>query len=132
MGTLLLNAAGGRTPQRFGWSARSGKSRLSSATERSNEGDAGDHALSGHNPRLLVGGRPWRELRGALIALSSVGSIALLGCGRSDAKANANAPHVVRVVEIDQMRPATYETMHYTGVVRARTESQLGFRVAGK
>lgn len=68
----------------------------------------------------------------SLIALGSVGSIALLGCSRGDAKANASAPSVVRVVEIDATRHGAEETMHYTGVVRARTESNLGFRVAGK
>lgn len=72
-------------------------------------------------------------LRGAvLIALGSAGSIALLGCGRGDAKTSANAPRVVRVVEIDASRHGTEETAHYTGVVRARTESNLGFRVGGK
>jgi len=74
----------------------------------------------------------WLARRTPLIAIISAGSIALLGCTRDNAKANAGAPHVVRVVEIDTKRPATNETRHYTGVVRARTESQLGFRVAGK
>lgn len=67
-----------------------------------------------------------------LIAIISAGSLALLGCSHDDANAKAAAPHVVRVVEIDTTRPTTNETRHYTGVVRARTESQLGFRVAGK
>jgi len=39
---------------------------------------------------------------------------------------------VVRVVEIDASRHGATGTMHYTGVIRARTESNLGFRVAGK
>ena len=76
--------------------------------------------------------RAWLVRRGALIALSSAGSIALLGCSRGEATANANAPHVVRVVEIDTTRSGTNDTRHYTGVVRARTETNLGFRVAGK
>jgi RND family efflux transporter MFP subunit len=67
-----------------------------------------------------------------LIALLSAVSLTLLGCSRDDAKAKAADPHVVRVIEIDTTRPVTTETRHYTGVVRARTESQLGFRVAGK
>jgi RND family efflux transporter MFP subunit len=67
-----------------------------------------------------------------LLALSAVGSIALLGCSRSDGKANAPAPHVVRVVKIDATSVGAYEIKHYTGVVRARTEGNLGFRVAGK
>ena len=69
-----------------------------------------------------------RLLRGAaLIALGSAGSIALLGCGRGDAKTNANAPRVVRIVEIDASRHGAEETTHYTGVVRARTESNWDF-----
>jgi RND family efflux transporter MFP subunit len=47
-------------------------------------------------------------------------------------KTNVSAPRVVRVVEIDASRHGAEETTHYTGVVRARTESNLGFRVAGK
>jgi RND family efflux transporter MFP subunit len=58
--------------------------------------------------------------------------MALVGCGRGNAKVNADAPPVVRVVEVDAARHRTETTMHYTGVVRARTESNLGFRVAGK
>ena len=70
--------------------------------------------------------------RGALLALGFLGSVALLGCGRSDAKATANTPRVVKVIEIDATSYGADETMRYTGVVRARTESNLGFRVAGK
>jgi RND family efflux transporter MFP subunit len=70
--------------------------------------------------------------RGTLLALGSLGSFALLGCGRGGATANSNAPRVVKVIEIDGTRHGTDETMRYTGVVRARTESNLGFRVAGK
>ena len=44
----------------------------------------------------------------------------------------ANPPRVVKVIEIDATRHATDEAMRYTGVVRARTESNLGFRVTGK
>src|SRR4051794_2732942 len=74
----------------------------------------------------------WLIHRGPLLALGSAGTIALLGCNRGDVKAHANAPQLVRVVEIDATRNGADETMHYTGVVRARTESNLGFRVAGK
>lgn len=77
-------------------------------------------------------GRSWLARRVPLLALISAGSFALLGCTRNDAKTTPAAPHVVRVVEIDSKRPVTGETRHYTGVVRARTESQLGFRVSGK
>ena len=85
-------------------------------------------ARSGSKPST----RAWLFRRGALIALGSVGSIALLGCGHGDAKTNANAPRVVRTVAIDTSRRGTAEATHYTGVVRARTESNLGFRVGGK
>src|ERR1041384_1211814 len=70
--------------------------------------------------------------RGALIALSSLGSFALLGCGREDAKTSTPAARVVRAVQIDTTRHGADETTYYTGVVRARFESNLGFRVAGK
>jgi RND family efflux transporter MFP subunit len=36
------------------------------------------------------------------------------------------------VIEVDTTRHETVATTQYTGVVRARTESNLGFRVAGK
>jgi RND family efflux transporter MFP subunit len=88
-----------------------------------------DEFTHGHNARFS---RAWLVRRGALIALSIVGSIALFGCSRGDAKSNGDAPHVVRVVEINALSTGAYETKHYTGVVRARTESNLGFRVAGK
>ena len=68
----------------------------------------------------------------SLIILSSLGSVALSGCGRGDAKTDASAPSVVRVVEIDTARHGAEEAVHFTGVVHARTESGLGFRVAGK
>ncbi len=45
---------------------------------------------------------------------------------------NTSAPRLVKVVEIDATRHGPAETTFYTGVVRARTESNLGFRVAGK
>src|SRR5688572_6940749 len=67
-----------------------------------------------------------------LIALGSATSIALLGCSRDEAKVNASAPRVVRAVQVDASRSGIEQTTHYTGVVRARTESNLGFRVAGK
>ncbi len=76
------------------------------------------------------GARPLR--RGALIALGSLGTLALLGCGRGDAKTSPTAPRVVRTVQIDTARHEANETTSYTGVVRARFESNLGFRVAGK
>jgi RND family efflux transporter MFP subunit len=86
---------------------------------------------SAHAPTARAG-RARRIRPGVLVVLGAVGSIALFGCGRGDAKANAGAPAVVRVVEIDTTRQGAEEAMHFTGVVRARTESNLGFRVPGK
>lgn len=67
-----------------------------------------------------------------LAAVAIAASIALVGCSRGEAKANASAPRVVRTVQVDTSRRGAESTTHYTGVVRARTESNLGFRVAGK
>lgn len=73
-----------------------------------------------------------RLRRGALIALVSMGSIALSGCGRGDAKANTIAPRVVRAIQLESTRHSAEHASQFTGVVRARTESHLGFRVGGK
>jgi len=67
-----------------------------------------------------------------LIALAAAASIALPGCNRGEAKATPTAPRVVRAIQVDASRRGAEQTTHYTGVVRARTESNLGFRVAGK
>jgi len=64
-----------------------------------------------------------------LTALAATASVALAGCGRGEAKTNAAAP---RVVQVDTSRHVADSLTHYTGVIRARTESNLGFRVAGK
>jgi RND family efflux transporter MFP subunit len=74
----------------------------------------------------------WWVRGSVLIALCSVGSIALSGCDRRDEKATASSPVLVRVVEIDAPQSSTSPDKRYTGVVQARTESTLGFRVAGK
>jgi RND family efflux transporter MFP subunit len=67
-----------------------------------------------------------------LAAVATAASIALVGCNRGEAKTNASAPRVVRAVQVDTSRRGAESATHYTGVVRARTESNLGFRVAGK
>jgi RND family efflux transporter MFP subunit len=59
-----------------------------------------------------------------------VGTVAFSGCSQNHAQQNSNAPVLVRVVEVAPEHST--EKAHYTGVVRARTESSLGFRVAGK
>jgi RND family efflux transporter MFP subunit len=67
---------------------------------------------------------------GLLFTLLSIGAVALSGCSRDQAQQNPNAAVLVRVVEVEPAHST--EKAHYTGVVRARTESSLGFRVAGK
>lgn len=76
--------------------------------------------------------RAWLIRCFASIALGSLGSIALLGCSRNDPKPTTNAPSVVRVIEIEPTCHGEAAAMRYTGIVHARTESNLGFRVAGK
>jgi RND family efflux transporter MFP subunit len=76
--------------------------------------------------------RARRIRRSASIALGSIASLALLGCSRGQGTTNTTAPRVVRVVEVGAAHRETAAATNYTGVVRARTESNLGFRVAGK
>lgn len=45
---------------------------------------------------------------------------------------NTVAPRVVRAIQVDSTRLSAEQVSQYTGVVRARTESNLGFRVGGK
>jgi RND family efflux transporter MFP subunit len=71
-----------------------------------------------------------KRYRGPLVTLLGVGAVTFSGCSRDQARQNSNAPVLVRVTEVAPARST--EKTHYTGVVRARTESQLGFRVAGK
>jgi len=68
----------------------------------------------------------------ALITLVSFGSLALAGCHRGDATANTVGPRVVRAIQVDSARHGATQVSQFTGVVRARTESNLGFRVGGK
>jgi RND family efflux transporter MFP subunit len=76
--------------------------------------------------------RARRIRRSAWIALGSVASLTLLGCSRGHGTTNTPAPGVVRVVDVGAAHRETVAATHHTGVVRARTESNLGFRVAGK
>ncbi len=74
-----------------------------------------------------------RRRRGlALVAMATLGGLALSGCSRGEATASPVAPRVVRAIQVDSARHGAVQAMHFTGVVRARTESNLGFRVAGK
>jgi len=64
-----------------------------------------------------------KALLGSVVMLSAM----LAGC-RADPP-SAQVPPLVRTVVLQPAGQAAYQ---YTGVVRARTESNLGFRVAGK
>ena len=54
-------------------------------------------------------------------------SLALAACGAGNAE-QASAPPLVRTIVVASAEP---ETIRHTGVVRARIESNLGFRVGG-
>lgn len=74
-----------------------------------------------------------RRRRGlALVAIVTLGSMAVSGCRRGEATASQEAPRVVRAIQVDSAGHGAVPAIHFTGVVRARTESNLGFRVAGK
>lgn len=74
-----------------------------------------------------------RQRRGlALVAIVTLSGFALSGCSRGEATASPVTPRVVRVIQVDLARHGTEQVSQFTGVVRARTESNLGFRVAGK
>lgn len=66
----------------------------------------------------------------ALLALVSVSGLALNGCdSQADTLAFAAQP---RAVIATHVQPASQQDSLYTGVVAARTISDLGFRVSGK
>ncbi|OIQ98774.1 efflux pump periplasmic linker BepF [mine drainage metagenome] len=69
---------------------------------------------------------------GSLFALGAVAGFGLLGCSRGVSKAGAPVAPLVHVVKIDTAHPTWSSERNYTGVVRARFESNLSFRVAGK
>jgi multidrug efflux system membrane fusion protein len=77
---------------------------------------------------LLPVAAPLRNWRAWTSLLSSVGVIVLAGC--KEERPVAEAPTPVRVQRIAVETAA--EARAYTGVVRARYETDLGFRVAGK
>lgn len=77
--------------------------------------------------RLPVGDDAWH--RPALAAILSAASLLALGaCKEEHPIAEAPAPVRIEQVAFEQ----TAEARSYTGVVRARYETDLGFRVAGK
>jgi RND family efflux transporter MFP subunit len=87
------------------------------------------------NPGISIGSTSkWRRHLhlGALIALVSVGGMLLPGCGRTEVKATTESMRVVRAFHVDSSPRSSEFSSRFTGVIRARTESNLGFRVGGK
>lgn len=70
--------------------------------------------------------------RSAWIGLGVLSCLGLAGCGRADPNANPVSTRVVRAIQVDSARHGADPAIRFTGVVRARTESNLGFRVGGK
>jgi len=77
--------------------------------------------------RLPRGEDGWSRLPAATI-LSTASLLALGACKEEHPSAEAPAPVRVEQIAFEQ----TAEARSYTGVVRARYETDLGFRVAGK
>jgi len=73
-----------------------------------------------------------RLRRAAVLSLLAGGLAITPGCGRDDAKTSNEAPRVVRAFTVSGGEHKADFSRRFTGVIRARTESALGFRVAGK
>jgi multidrug efflux pump subunit AcrA (membrane-fusion protein) len=73
--------------------------------------------------------RTWRPSPFFAGAFACLGLLSLAACGPTDAKQSTSEPPAVKIVAVASMEP---RTSRFTGVIRARTESNLGFRVAGK
>ena len=58
--------------------------------------------------------------------------VAIVGCEKNDEAPITNDTVQPRMVLATEVHPATSRGATFTGVVAARTESELGFRVAGK
>jgi membrane fusion protein, multidrug efflux system len=72
--------------------------------------------------------RPWARKSG--VGLAVLGIAALLAGCRSEAKVEEEVTRPVKVAVVESA--ARGRTLTYSGVVRARIESAMGFRVAGK
>lgn len=66
----------------------------------------------------------------SVVALVLCATVSLLGCGPSAAEKNARTK--TRLVEIATVEPARAAERAFTGIVAARTQSNLTFRVPGK
>lgn len=73
-----------------------------------------------------------RLRRAAVLSLLAGGLAITSGCGRDDTKTSTEAPRVVRAFTVSRQEHKADLARRFTGVIRARTESALGFRVAGK
>lgn len=77
-----------------------------------------------------VGGGPKPSLNSLTPYLASaLVVIALMGCKAKEEEDPRNLPDLVRIAAIER---SANDSRQYTGVVTARVESDLGFRVSGK
>lgn len=63
-----------------------------------------------------------------MAGLAGLTGLALAGCSPAETAVNPEPP----LVQVTEVAPGTGPVSRYTGVIRARTESNLGFRVGGK
>jgi RND family efflux transporter MFP subunit len=73
--------------------------------------------------------RTWRASPFFAGAFACLGLLSLAACSPTDANQSTSQPPAVKIVTVASMEP---RVSRFTGVIRARTESNLGFRVAGK
>ncbi|MCA3187350.1 MULTISPECIES: efflux RND transporter periplasmic adaptor subunit [unclassified Cupriavidus] len=84
--------------------------------------------LSTSRPAVYAGRSRVRQVRTAIGLLAVAGLLALAGCGKQ-----AEPVEDVRPVRVMQLSPAAGKTDYeFSGEVRPRIESRLGFRVGGK
>lgn len=86
-------------------------------------------SLNQHRPEAQKGGMRRFPDRAVFAGLLAASALALAGC-KPEAAATTEHPAPVRVATVG-FAPLS-ETRRYVGVVRARYESDLGFRVGGK
>jgi RND family efflux transporter MFP subunit len=72
-----------------------------------------------------------RALSPALAAAVVISTLGLAGC-KPDEHAAADPRSGERLVQVSKVEPATAAAGRYTGVVGARVQSDLGFRIQGK
>jgi RND family efflux transporter MFP subunit len=75
------------------------------------------------------GKRTWRVSPFFVGAFAYLGLLSLAACSPTEANQSTSEPPAVKIITVASTEPRTFR---FTGVIRARTESNLGFRVAGK